>query len=63
MYEPQVIVVGGGPVGLMTAYRLNTFGIPCVLVEAEPEVGEDLRASTFTRPPSTCSANTGWTGP
>lgn len=49
-YENQVLIVGGGPVGLTLAYRLETFGIPCVLFEAESEPTDDLRASTFHPP-------------
>jgi 3-(3-hydroxy-phenyl)propionate hydroxylase len=49
-YEPQVIVVGAGPVGLAAAYRLNALRIPCTVIEAEPAVAEDLRASTFHPP-------------
>lgn len=46
----QVIVVGAGPVGLMTAYRLHAFGIPCVVIEQAECLPEDLRASTFHPP-------------
>ncbi|MEO7787743.1 MAG: FAD-dependent monooxygenase [Sphingomicrobium sp.] len=42
--------MGAGPVGLVTALRLDAFGIPCVVVEAADEVQEDLRASTFHPP-------------
>jgi 3-(3-hydroxy-phenyl)propionate hydroxylase len=49
-YENQVLIVGGGPVGLTLAFRLETFGIPCVLFEAEATPPEDLRASTFHPP-------------
>jgi 2-polyprenyl-6-methoxyphenol hydroxylase-like FAD-dependent oxidoreductase len=49
-YEPQVIIVGAGPVGLTAAYRLNAFGVACTVIEASPELEEDLRASTFHPP-------------
>ncbi|WP_429911311.1 FAD-dependent oxidoreductase [Glycocaulis sp.] len=48
--DTQVIIVGAGPVGLAAALRLNAFGISCVVLEAEPSLPEDLRASTFHPP-------------
>ncbi|VCU68753.1 6-hydroxy-3-succinoylpyridine 3-monooxygenase HspB [Pigmentiphaga humi] len=46
----QVIIVGGGPVGLVMAMRLGHFGIPAVVVEADEEVSRALKASTFHPP-------------
>jgi 3-(3-hydroxy-phenyl)propionate hydroxylase len=42
--------VGGGPVGLSAAMRLGHLGIECLVLEAQPEVPRDLRASTFHPP-------------
>jgi 3-(3-hydroxy-phenyl)propionate hydroxylase len=46
-----VIVVGGGPVGLLTALGLAARDVPVVVLEAEPDLTVDLRAGTF-HPPS-----------
>ena len=48
--EPHVIVVGAGPVGLVTANLLVDEGIRVSLVEAGAELPRDLRASTFHPP-------------
>ena len=48
--EHNIVIVGAGPVGLFTALRLSEFGIDCVVLEAETELQEDLRASTFHPP-------------
>ncbi len=48
--EAEVLVVGGGPVGLVTALLLDAEGIPFTLIEAETELSDDLRASTFHPP-------------
>ncbi|MEO8751126.1 MAG: FAD-dependent monooxygenase [Casimicrobiaceae bacterium] len=45
-----VLIVGAGPVGLVTALRLAHFGIECTIIEAEPAAGHDVRASTFHPP-------------
>lgn len=45
-----VLVVGGGPVGLVAALALAEAGVPVRLFEAEPDIVEDLRASTFHPP-------------
>lgn len=46
----RVVVVGGGPVGLISAMRLGHFGIETVLVEQEKQVSRVLKASTFHPP-------------
>ena len=46
----QVLIVGGGPVGLTVALRLGSMGIRCVVLEAELAPQADLRASTFHPP-------------
>lgn len=46
----QILVVGGGPVGALAAYRLALAGIDTILVEALPDCPEDMRASTLHPP-------------
>jgi 3-(3-hydroxy-phenyl)propionate hydroxylase len=46
----RVVIVGAGPVGLVSALRLSTFGIPSVIVEKSPTLPQDLRATTFHPP-------------
>ncbi len=48
--DERVIIVGGGPVGLVTAVRLVKAGIPVVVLEAESEPFSEPRASTFHPP-------------
>lgn len=48
--ENQVVIVGAGPVGLTAAYRLSELGVPCVVLEADDDVADELRASTFHPP-------------
>jgi 3-(3-hydroxy-phenyl)propionate hydroxylase len=50
MGTDRVIIVGGGPVGLVTASCLALEGVPVVVLEESPEVTQDLRASTFHPP-------------
>ena len=45
-----VIIVGTGPVGLVTAMLLAEHEIPVLLFEAEGDISDDLRASTFHPP-------------
>ena len=45
----QVVVVGGGPIGLALALDLARYGVRCVLLEAERQVSEGSRAIVFTR--------------
>ena len=44
-----VLVVGAGPIGLVTALGLAQQGVRCVLIEAERQVSEGSRAIVFTR--------------
>ncbi len=45
-----ILIVGGGPVGLTLAWRLATAGLSCKVFEAEREIPDQLRASTFHPP-------------
>ena len=45
-----VIIAGAGPVGCTAAALLTRRGIPVLLLEAEPELPKQLRASTFHPP-------------
>ena len=45
-----IIVVGGGPVGLVCAYSLASRGVPVLVLEAHPELFMDLRAGSFHPP-------------
>ena len=51
MAELRVAIVGAGPVGLVLALRLATLGVASTVLEAEADISEALRASTF-HPPS-----------
>ncbi len=46
----RVVIVGGGPVGLISALRLAQLGTPSVLIETSETVPRDLRASTVHPP-------------
>jgi 2-polyprenyl-6-methoxyphenol hydroxylase-like FAD-dependent oxidoreductase len=46
----RVIVAGAGPVGLVAAARLAEDGVPVTVVEAERDLPDGLRASTFHPP-------------
>lgn len=35
-HETPILVVGGGPIGLMSAYQLSRQGVQCLLVEQAP---------------------------
>ena len=48
--ESHVVIAGAGPVGLTAALLLGHKGIPVTLLEAEPMISEELRASTFHPP-------------
>ncbi|HEY5209650.1 MAG TPA: NAD(P)/FAD-dependent oxidoreductase [Stellaceae bacterium] len=48
--DPQLIIVGAGPVGLCLANLAAGAGIETMVLEAEPAIVTDLRASTFHPP-------------
>lgn len=45
-----VVIVGAGPVGLVSAALLARAGVACCVFEAAPGVARELRASTFHPP-------------
>ena len=47
---PRVLIAGAGPAGLCAASVLAEAGIPVTVLEAEPRLPENLRASTFQPP-------------
>ncbi len=48
--QAAVLVAGAGPVGLCAANVLADAGVPVTVLEAEPRLPENLRASTFQPP-------------
>lgn len=48
--DRRVIIVGAGPVGLVTALRLAGFGIPSLVLEKIEGIPPELRATTFHPP-------------
>ncbi|MEM5470281.1 NAD(P)/FAD-dependent oxidoreductase [Hoeflea sp. AS60] len=48
--KDRVLIVGAGPVGLVSACCLSQAGIPVTIVETSRELPSDLRASTFHPP-------------
>ena len=46
----RVIIVGGGPVGLVCALALGQRGIPALVLEAHSDLFFDLRAGSFHPP-------------
>src|SRR5438045_4134854 len=50
MQRWDVIVVGAGPVGLVCATKLARAGFEVLVIEAQSQLNEELRASTFHPP-------------
>jgi 3-(3-hydroxy-phenyl)propionate hydroxylase len=50
MERTRVVIVGAGPVGVVAAYRLARAGVDAVLLEAQRDCPEDMRASTLHPP-------------
>ncbi|MFK7836871.1 MAG: FAD-dependent oxidoreductase [Sulfitobacter sp.] len=48
--QHPIIIIGAGPVGLTLAWKLASAGIPVQVFEAEPNISDQLRASTFHPP-------------
>lgn len=46
----HILIAGGGPVGLMTAFLAAERGMQVTLVERDPKISRQLRASTFHPP-------------
>ena len=49
-HQAHVIVVGAGPVGLVSALLLANQGVKVTVLESAPALNQDLRASTFHPP-------------
>ena len=46
MNDAQVLIAGGGPVGLICAYALGKRGIDVAVFDENPELQDDPRAAT-----------------
>lgn len=62
MSDADVVISGGGPVGLCLALILARGGVRVTVLEAEPAIPEDLRASTFHPPTLDMLETLGLTG-
>lgn len=49
-HDTDVVVVGGGPAGIVAGVALAQRGIEALVLEATPELATDLRASTLHAP-------------
>ena len=49
MAEPQVVIVGAGPAGLMLAYQLVSSGVPVRVLERHPDFGREFRGELVQR--------------
>jgi 3-(3-hydroxy-phenyl)propionate hydroxylase len=49
-HSDRVLIVGAGPVGLVTALGLASKGVKVTVIEREPALTEDLRAGSFHPP-------------
>jgi 3-(3-hydroxy-phenyl)propionate hydroxylase len=50
MPDGRVVIAGAGPAGLVSATLLARAGVPVTVLEAEPSLPLNLRASTFHPP-------------
>src|SRR5262245_38325036 len=48
--DRRVVIVGGGPVGLVSALSLAQHDIPVLVLETHPDLFIDLRAGSFHPP-------------
>ena len=48
--KERILIVGGGPIGLITGYQLARKGVPVLIVDRSTEIPTDLRASTWHPP-------------
>ena len=63
LLDSPVLVVGGGPVGLLTAFRLRQCGLACTVVDQHAWTQNRSRASTFQPAVLDLLAGLGLTGP
>jgi 2-polyprenyl-6-methoxyphenol hydroxylase-like FAD-dependent oxidoreductase len=48
--QDRVLIAGAGPVGMVAAANLVRHGVPVTVLEANPDLSEESRASTFHPP-------------
>jgi 2-polyprenyl-6-methoxyphenol hydroxylase-like FAD-dependent oxidoreductase len=47
MKTPEIVIVGGGPAGMVLAYQLVTNGIPVRVLERHPDFAREFRGELF----------------